>query len=44
MSVGQRPILTTSDRLEQPDQTAAIDQARPDELETPEHMNAVHSY
>ena len=35
MSLAQRPSPTASDRSEQPDQTAAIDEARPEELETP---------
>jgi paraquat-inducible protein A len=35
MSLAQRPSPTASDRSEQPDQTAAVDEARPEELETP---------
>jgi hypothetical protein len=35
MSVAQLSLLTGSDQSEQPDQTAAVDDARPNELETP---------
>jgi hypothetical protein len=35
MSVAQLPFLTASGRPEQPDQTAALDGARSNELETP---------
>jgi hypothetical protein len=35
MSLAQRPSPTASDQSEQPDQTAAVDEARPEELETP---------
>jgi hypothetical protein len=35
MSVAQLSLLTGSDQSEQPDQTAAVDEARPNELETP---------
>jgi hypothetical protein len=35
MSGAQRPFLTASNRCEPPDQTAVLDEARPNELETP---------
>ncbi len=38
MSIAELPSQTASDRREQPDQTAAIGGARPDELETPEYL------
>ncbi len=41
MSVAQLPFLTASDRPEQPDQTAALDGARSNELETPVFMSNI---
>src|SRR5215217_282192 len=35
MSIAEVPPPTASNRCEQPDQPAAVDEARPDELETP---------
>jgi hypothetical protein len=39
MSLPQRPSPTTSARSEQPDQIAVVDEAQPDELETPVSLN-----
>jgi hypothetical protein len=44
MSVAQLSLLTGSDQSEQPDQTAAVDEARPNELETPVRDNTVVNY
>jgi hypothetical protein len=35
MSVAQLPFLTAFDPSEQPDQIAAVEETRPNELETP---------
>jgi hypothetical protein len=41
MSLAQLLLLTASDQSEQPDQTAAVDEARPEELETPVKLTEV---